>query len=152
MHSLTPDTAALANHGRIQLTPKHDGVAQASDVRVSQVQLEQDTAKSSHDPSTGTTLIDLNRAGSALIEIISEPDMHSTTEAAAYVRKVQQLLRCTGASDANMEKGSMRIDVNVSVAREGEGLGTRCEIKNLNSIRSMTDAIGMCCCRLRYNK
>ena len=88
-------------------------------------------------------MIDLNRTGTALVEIISEPDLTSSVQAAAYVRKVQSLLKAVGASDADMEKGSMRIDVNVSVAKEhASELGKRCEIKNLNSVRSMVDAIG----------
>ena len=111
-------------------------------MRISQIQLEQDTAKSTYDAYSSQALIDLNRAGTALIEIISEPDMHSSAEAAAYVRKVQKILRAVGASDADMEKGSLRIDVNVSVAKDGSERGTRCEIKNLNSVRSMVDAIG----------
>jgi aspartyl-tRNA(Asn)/glutamyl-tRNA(Gln) amidotransferase subunit B len=124
------------------LTPRHDGTEEPVDVRISQIQLEQDTAKSTYDAYSSQALIDLNRAGTALIEIISEPDMHSSAEAAAYVRKVQKILRTTGASDADMEKGSLRIDVNVSVAVESGARGTRCEIKNLNSVRSMIDAIG----------
>jgi aspartyl-tRNA(Asn)/glutamyl-tRNA(Gln) amidotransferase subunit B len=124
------------------LTPRHDGTEAPVDVRISQIQLEQDTAKSTYDAYSSQALIDLNRAGTALIEIISEPDMHSPAEAAAYVRKVQKILRTVGASDADMEKGSLRIDVNISVALKGEEHGTRCEIKNLNSVRSMIDAIG----------
>ena len=103
----------------------------------------QDTAKSTYDAHSSSTLIDLNRTGTALVEIISEPDLTSSAQAAAYVRKVQSLLKAVGASDADMEKGSMRIDVNVSVARDDASeLGKRCEIKNLNSVRSMVDAIG----------
>ncbi|KAL7007437.1 hypothetical protein EMMF5_002901 [Cystobasidiomycetes sp. EMM_F5] len=138
---ITQKYAALANHGQIELSPRHDNLAYNTKVRISQVQLEQDTAKSMNDPTSASTLVDLNRAGTGLIEIISEADMHTSAEAAAYVRKVQSLLRAVGASDANMEKGSLRIDVNVSVARTGQPMGTRCEIKNLNSVRSMVDAI-----------
>ncbi|KAK9899623.1 hypothetical protein P389DRAFT_139811 [Cystobasidium minutum MCA 4210] len=139
---ITQKYAPLATEGVVSLTPRHDGLSSPLQVGVTQVQLEQDTAKSMHDTYSGQTLLDLNRAGTPLIEIISDPDMHSCEQAAAYVRKVQSILRCVGSSDADMEKGSLRIDVNVSIASpDAKTPGTRCEIKNLNSIRSMTDAI-----------
>ncbi|KAK4049564.1 hypothetical protein OIV83_004061 [Microbotryomycetes sp. JL201] len=101
-----------------------------------------DTAKSSHDPETGTTLVDLNRAGAALIEIVTRPDMKSSVQAAAFVRHLQAILRHVGASDANMEKGELRCDVNVSVQRVGSSeSGTRCEIKNMNGVRFLAAAI-----------
>ncbi|KAJ8516463.1 hypothetical protein ONZ45_g6245 [Pleurotus djamor] len=110
-------------------------------VRIKQLQLEQDTAKSTYDPRARQTLVDLNRAGMGLMEIVSEPDMRSPEEAGMYVRALQSLLRTVGASDGNMEQGSLRCDVNVSVNRPGAPLGTRCEIKNLNSVRFMMAAI-----------
>ncbi|GAA5836528.1 hypothetical protein JCM9279_000416 [Rhodotorula babjevae] len=118
-------------------------------VRLEQIQLEQDTAKSFHDPSlepAGGTLVDLNRAGAALVEIVTRPDMHSPEEAAAFVKTLQAVLRHVGASGANMDKGELRCDVNVSVARvgaEGEAVerGTRCEVKNLNGVRFIASAI-----------
>ncbi|KAG6844528.1 hypothetical protein H0H87_006184 [Tephrocybe sp. NHM501043] len=111
------------------------------DVRIKQVQLEQDTAKSTFIPRTQTSHIDLNRAGTGLMEIVSEPDLRSPEEAGAYVRTLQAVLRAVGASDGNMEQGSLRCDVNVSVNRVGRPPGTRCEIKNLNSVRYIMAAI-----------
>ncbi|GAA5826026.1 hypothetical protein JCM11251_000096 [Rhodosporidiobolus azoricus] len=115
------------------------------DVRIEQVQLEQDTAKSFHDPSlppSGGTLVDLNRAGTALIEIVTRPDMHTPEEAGAFVRTLQRILRFVGGSNAGMEKGELRCDVNVSVARTGSTeRGTRCEVKNLNGVKFVMGAI-----------
>ncbi|KAF9006723.1 GatB/GatE catalytic domain-containing protein [Cyathus striatus] len=110
-------------------------------VRIKQIQLEQDTAKSTFIPRLRTSLIDLNRAGNALMEIVTEPDLRSPEEAGAYVRALQALLRAVGSSDGNMEQGSLRCDVNVSINRVGEPHGTRCEIKNLNSVKFMQAAI-----------
>ncbi|KAF5370736.1 hypothetical protein D9758_001818 [Tetrapyrgos nigripes] len=100
-----------------------------------------DTAKSTFNPRTKTSYIDLNRAGTGLLEIVTEPDLRSPDEAAEYVRAVQSLLRAVGVSDGNMETGSLRCDVNVSINRPGESPGTRCEIKNLNSVKYMVAAI-----------
>ncbi|KAI0271967.1 Glutamyl-tRNA amidotransferase B subunit [Russula aff. rugulosa BPL654] len=111
-------------------------------VRIQQIQLEQDTAKSVVEPRRRLSSIDLNRAGMALMEIVSKPDMRSPEEAGEYVRTLQAVLRSVAASDGNMEQGSLRCDVNVSVNRQGQVPGTRCEIKNLNSIRFMIVAIG----------
>ncbi|KAG8740636.1 hypothetical protein FRC10_004094 [Ceratobasidium sp. 414] len=102
---------------------------------------QEDTAKSTTTPHSEVTRIDLSRAGAALMEIVSEPDMRSPEEAASYVRSLQALLRAVGASDGNMELGSMRCDVNVSLNRVGEPFGTRCEIKNLNTVRGLIVAI-----------
>ncbi|KAG7449509.1 glutamyl-tRNA amidotransferase [Guyanagaster necrorhizus] len=110
-------------------------------IRIKQIQLEQDTAKSIFDPQTRTSLIDLNRAGAGLLEIVTEPDLQSPDEAAEYVRALQTTLRAVGACDGNMDTGSMRCDVNVSIHRPGEPFGTRCEIKNLNSVKFMVAAI-----------
>ncbi|KAG9015844.1 hypothetical protein FRB93_012409 [Tulasnella sp. JGI-2019a] len=110
-------------------------------VRIKQVQLEQDTGKTTFSDALKSTQVDLNRAGAGLMEIVSEPDMRTPEEAAAYVRTLQALLRSVGASDGNMEQGSLRCDVNVSVNKVGEPWGTRCEIKNLNSIKSVQAAI-----------
>ncbi|KAG7098566.1 hypothetical protein E1B28_000499 [Marasmius oreades] len=110
-------------------------------VRIKQIQLEQDTGKSVFDYKTQSTLVDLNRAGAGLIEIVTEPDLRSTEEAAEYVRSLQTLLRSMGVSDGNMEAGSLRCDINVSLNRHGEPLGTRCEIKNINSVRFMVAGI-----------
>ncbi|KAI0307066.1 Glutamyl-tRNA amidotransferase B subunit [Multifurca ochricompacta] len=111
-------------------------------VCIEQIQLEQDTGKSLFEPRRRLLSIDLNRAGIGLMEIVSKPDMRSPEEAGEYVRTLQALLRSVGAGDGNMEQGSLRCDVNVSVNRYGQSPGTRCEIKNLNSVRFMMVAIG----------
>ncbi|OJT05413.1 Glutamyl-tRNA(Gln) amidotransferase subunit B, mitochondrial [Trametes pubescens] len=134
-YQITQQYAPIARNGHLRL--EKDDIA----VRIKQVQLEQDTGKSSFTPRNKLTAIDLNRAGMALMEIVSEPDMRSPEEAASYVRTLQALLRSIGSSDGNMEQGSLRCDVNVSVNRIGRPPGTRCEIKNLNSVKNMTVAI-----------
>ena len=117
-----------------------DGSSRA--VGITRLHLEQDAGKSMHDQSPNETFVDLNRAGVALMEIVSEPDMRSGEEAAAYLKKLRAILRYLGTCDGNMEEGSMRADVNVSMRREGDTkLGTRCEIKNVNSIRFVMQAI-----------
>ena len=110
---------------------------------IEQLQLEQDTGKSLHDVYPGQTLIDLNRAGTGLMEIVTKPDMRTSKEAGILVKKLQALLRAVDSSDGNMDEGSMRCDVNVSVHEVGKPYGARCELKNLNSIKSVMDAIGM---------
>ncbi len=110
-------------------------------VRIERLHLEQDAGKSIHDQDPNATLVDLNRAGTALMEIVSRPDMRCAAEAAAYVKKLRTLLRCLGTCDGDMEKGNLRADVNVSVRRPGGPLGTRCEIKNVNSYRFIQQAI-----------
>ncbi len=110
-------------------------------VGITRLHLEQDAGKSLHDQSPSETYVDLNRAGVALMEIVSEPDLRSAEEAAAYLRKLRSILRYLGTCDGNMEEGSMRCDVNVSVRRPGEPYGTRCEIKNVNSVRFVMQAI-----------
>ncbi|MEE8334603.1 MAG: Asp-tRNA(Asn)/Glu-tRNA(Gln) amidotransferase subunit GatB [Alphaproteobacteria bacterium] len=110
-------------------------------VELTRIHLEQDAGKSVHDQDPGHTLIDLNRSGVALMEIVSEPDMRSAEEAAVYVTKLRSILRYLGTCDGNMEQGSLRCDANVSVRKPGGELGTRCEIKNLNSIRFLREAI-----------
>ncbi len=110
-------------------------------VRITRAHLEEDAGKSVHGASVGMTGIDLNRAGTPLLEIVSEPDMCSAAEAVAYAKALHTLVRWIGISDGNMQEGSFRCDVNVSVRRKGEALGTRREIKNLNSFRFMQQAI-----------
>jgi aspartyl-tRNA(Asn)/glutamyl-tRNA(Gln) amidotransferase subunit B len=110
-------------------------------VRIERLHLEQDAGKSIHDLDPDATLVDLNRAGTALMEIVSYPDMRSSEEAAAYVKKLRAILRYLGTCDGDMEKGNLRADVNVSVRRPGDPLGTRCEIKNVNSYRYIQQAI-----------
>jgi aspartyl-tRNA(Asn)/glutamyl-tRNA(Gln) amidotransferase subunit B len=110
-------------------------------VRIERLHLEQDAGKSIHDLHPSMSFVDLNRSGVALMEIVSKPDMRSADEAKAYVSKLRTILRYLGTCDGDMEKGSLRADVNVSVRRPGEPLGTRCEIKNVNSIRFIGQAI-----------
>jgi aspartyl-tRNA(Asn)/glutamyl-tRNA(Gln) amidotransferase subunit B len=110
-------------------------------IGVTRLHLEQDAGKSLHDQHPTKSYIDLNRAGVALMEIVSEPDIRSPEEAGAYLRKLRTILRYLGTCDGNMEEGSMRADVNVSVRRHGEPYRTRCEIKNVNSVRFVMQAI-----------
>ncbi|HEX2135315.1 MAG TPA: Asp-tRNA(Asn)/Glu-tRNA(Gln) amidotransferase subunit GatB, partial [Microvirga sp.] len=110
-------------------------------VRIERLHLEQDAGKSIHDLHPTLSFVDLNRSGVALMEIVSMPDMRSADEAKAYVSKLRTILRYLGTCDGDMEKGNLRADVNVSVRRPGEPLGTRCEIKNVNSIRFIGQAI-----------
>jgi aspartyl-tRNA(Asn)/glutamyl-tRNA(Gln) amidotransferase subunit B len=110
-------------------------------IGIERLHMEQDAGKSLHDRHPTKTYIDLNRSGVTLMEIVSKPDMRSAEQAAAYVTKLRAILRYIGSCDGNMQEGSLRADANVSVRRPGEALGTRCEIKNLNSIRFMRQAI-----------
>jgi aspartyl-tRNA(Asn)/glutamyl-tRNA(Gln) amidotransferase subunit B len=110
-------------------------------VGIERLHLEQDAGKSLHDQHPDHSLVDLNRAGVALMEIVSRPDMRSSEEAAAFVKKLRAILRYLGTCDGNMDEGSLRADVNVSVRRPGDALGTRCEIKNVNSMRFIAQAI-----------
>ena len=110
-------------------------------IGIERLHLEQDAGKSMHDKHPSLSLIDLNRAGIALMEIVSKPDLRSPEEAGAYVKKLRAILRYLGTCDGNMEEGSLRCDCNVSVHRPGTPFGTRCEIKNVNSIRHVVHAI-----------
>ena len=110
-------------------------------MQLTRAHLEEDAGKSLHEDFHGMTGIDLNRAGTPLLEIVSEPDMRSSDEAVAYAKALHALVRWIGICDGNMQEGSFRCDANVSVRRPGEPLGTRCEIKNLNSFRFMQEAI-----------
>ena len=110
-------------------------------IGIERLHLEQDAGKSLHDQHPTKSYIDLNRTGVALMEIVSKPDIRSPQEAGSYVKKIRSILRYIGACDGNMEEGSLRADCNVSVRKSGEEFGTRCEIKNLNSIRFIIQAI-----------
>ena len=110
-------------------------------VGIERLHLEQDAGKSIHDQHATLSFVDLNRSGVALMEIVSKPDLRSADEARAFLAKLRSILRYLGTCDGDMEKGSLRADVNVSVRRPGEPLGTRCEIKNINSIRFVGQAI-----------
>ncbi|KKU77035.1 MAG: Aspartyl/glutamyl-tRNA(Asn/Gln) amidotransferase subunit B [Parcubacteria group bacterium GW2011_GWA2_47_7] len=109
-------------------------------VALTRIHLEEDTASSVHEEGTNTTTIDFNRSGVPLMELVTEPVIHSVEEAGNFARELQLLLRYLGASDANMEKGEMRVEANISVGKDGQ-LGTKVEIKNLNSFRAMERAV-----------
>ncbi len=127
---------------QIQVTPSGSGQAYEKTIRITRAHLEEDAGKSLHEDFHGMTGIDLNRAGTPLVEIVTEPDLRSSAEAVAYARKLHSLVRWIGICDGNMQEGSFRCDANVSVRPMGtETLGTRCEIKNLNSFKFMEKAI-----------
>jgi aspartyl-tRNA(Asn)/glutamyl-tRNA(Gln) amidotransferase subunit B len=128
----------IVGRGRV-LIDLPDGTTR--EIGITRLHLEQDAGKSLHDQHPELTYVDLNRAGVALMEIVSEPDLRSAEEAGIYLRKLRAILRHLGTCDGNMEEGSLRCDCNVSVRRPGAPLGTRCEIKNLNSIRFVVQAI-----------
>jgi aspartyl-tRNA(Asn)/glutamyl-tRNA(Gln) amidotransferase subunit B len=111
------------------------------EIGITRLHLEQDAGKSLHDQHPRETYVDLNRAGIGLMEIVSEPDLRSAEEAGVYLRKLRSILRYLGTCDGNMEEGSLRCDCNVSVRKPGAPFGTRCEIKNLNSVRFVMQAI-----------
>ncbi|KAF8318159.1 glutamyl-tRNA amidotransferase [Clavulina sp. PMI_390] len=134
-YQITQKYAPLAKEGRLQIRPGGPVVG------IEQIQLEQDTAKSNKSPFVNETFIDLNRAGAGLMEIVSRPDMRTPEDAGDYVRALRSTLRAVGASDGNMDEGSFRCDINVSVNREGEPFGTHCEVKNINSVRFLMSAI-----------
>ena len=117
------------------------GIASDKRIGVERIHVEQDAGKLMHDQHPTRSYVDLNRSGVALMEIVSRPDMASPAEAGAYLRKLRAILRYVGSCDGNMEEGSMRADVNVSVRRAGEELGTRTETKNVNSVRFVMQAI-----------
>jgi len=128
----------IVGEGEVILDMKDGSTRQ---IGIERLHLEQDAGKSLHDQHVSKSFIDLNRAGVALMEIVSKPDLRSPEEAAAYVTKLRSILRYLGSCDGNMAEGSMRCDVNVSVRKAGEPYRTRAEIKNVNSIRFMQQAI-----------
>ena len=128
----------VVGHGRVSLDLP-DGTVR--EIGITRLHLEQDAGKSLHDQHPALTYVDLNRAGVALMEIVSKPDLRSAEEAGLYLRKLRSILRYLGTCDGNMEEGSLRCDANVSVRRPGAPMGTRCEIKNVNSIRFVMQAI-----------
>ena len=137
-YQISQYTQPIVGKGEIVLDMP-DGSART--VGITRLHLEMDAGKSLHDQHPSKTFVDLNRSGVALMEIVSEPDMRTAEEAGAYVRKLRTILRYLGTCDGNMEEGSMRCDCNVSVRRPGGPLGTRCEIKNVNSVRFVQQAI-----------
>lgn len=128
----------IVGAGEIEIEPED---SEAVIVGIERLHLEQDAGKSVHDLSPDDTFVDLNRSGVCLMEIVSKPDMRSPEEASAYVEKLRGIVRSLGTCDGDMEKGNLRADVNVSVRMPGGELGTRCEIKNVNSMRFIRQAI-----------
>ncbi|WCT72734.1 Asp-tRNA(Asn)/Glu-tRNA(Gln) amidotransferase subunit GatB [Sphingomonas naphthae] len=132
----------LVGEGAIPIEPEEkDGPGEAKTIGVERIHVEQDAGKLMHDQHPTRSYVDLNRSGVALMEIVSRPDMRSPAEAGAYLRKLRQVLRYVGSCDGNMEQGSMRADVNVSVRKPGEPFGTRTETKNVNSVRFVMETI-----------
>ncbi|GGD25563.1 Asp-tRNA(Asn)/Glu-tRNA(Gln) amidotransferase subunit GatB [Aureimonas glaciei] len=133
----------IVGEGVVQVSvgPNNKGEFDEVEIGVERLHLEQDAGKSMHDQHATMSYVDLNRCGVALMEIVSKPDMRSADEARAYLTKLRTILRYLGTCDGNMDEGSMRADVNVSVRRPGGAFGTRCEIKNVNSIRFVGQAI-----------
>ena len=125
----------------ISVGPDRQGQFEDIEIGIERLHLEQDAGKLMHDQHPSMSYVDLNRSGVALMEIVSKPDMRSADEAKAYVTKLRSILRYLGTCDGNMDEGSMRADVNVSVRKPGGEFGTRCEIKNVNSIRFVGQAI-----------
>jgi aspartyl-tRNA(Asn)/glutamyl-tRNA(Gln) amidotransferase subunit B len=111
------------------------------DVALTRIHLEEDTAKSTHTTSANATLVDYNRAGVPLMELVTEPVIHTAEDAGNFARELQRILRYVGASEANMEMGQMRVEANISVSKDPNKFGTKCEVKNLNSFRSVEEAI-----------
>ncbi|XP_041462364.1 glutamyl-tRNA(Gln) amidotransferase subunit B, mitochondrial-like isoform X1 [Lytechinus variegatus] len=143
-YQITQQRLPLAVDGRVEFTlfderrkkpPSHRSV------RIKQIQLEQDSGKSLHDEDNAETLVDLNRAGVGLMELVTEPDLTDGTDSAAMVRELQLLLQALGTCDGKMDEGSLRVDANVSVHRPGEPPGVRSEVKNINSIRFVKQAV-----------
>ena len=147
-HYFYPDLPANYQISQYTLPIVGEGVVRVDlddgsvrEVGIERLHLEQDAGKSLHDRRADATWVDLNRAGVALMEIVTKPDLRGAAEAGAFIRKLRAILRYLGTCDGNMEQGSLRCDVNVSVRRPGEPFGTRCEIKNVNSIRFVQQAI-----------
>src|SRR3954467_6399222 len=131
----------LVGEGEVEILVDEKDEGSARTIGIERIHVEQDAGKLMHDQHPTMSYVDLNRCGVALMEIVSRPDMRSPAEAGAYLRKLRAILRYVGSCDGNMEEGSMRADVNVSVRRPGERLGTRTETKNVNSVRFVMQAI-----------
>ncbi|HEX2683062.1 MAG TPA: Asp-tRNA(Asn)/Glu-tRNA(Gln) amidotransferase subunit GatB [Ferruginibacter sp.] len=137
-YQVSQHTTPICKHGAVKITV----AGYERNIRLNRIHIEEDAGKSLHDVDENYTAIDLNRAGVPLLEIVSEPDMHSSEEAFAYVSELRKLVTWLEICDGNMEEGSMRCDANISIRLKGETmLGTRVEIKNLNSIRNVKRAI-----------
>lgn len=137
-YQITQDQLPICRDGSITVQTKNS----SRQIRINRIHMEEDAGKSMHDKDYRSSLIDLNRAGVPLIEIVSEPDLRSAEEAAAYLTEIRKIVRYLGICDGNMEEGSLRCDANISVRLKGaEAYGNRCEVKNLNSIRNLQRAI-----------
>ena len=138
-YQITQDTTPICNNGFLEVKLKDGSIKR---IGITRIHMEEDAGKSIHDQDMYDSLIDLNRAGVPLIEIVSEPDIRTSEEAGAYLTEVRKLVRYLDICDGNMEEGSMRCDANISVRKKGDTtLGNRCEVKNLNSIRNVQRAI-----------
>ncbi|MES2409226.1 MAG: Asp-tRNA(Asn)/Glu-tRNA(Gln) amidotransferase subunit GatB, partial [Patescibacteria group bacterium] len=138
-YQITQYKYPFVSGGKIKVKIKENGVDVTRDILLTRIHLEEDTAKSSHD--TGDySLVDYNRSSLPLMELVTEPVMHSGAEASAFAKEFQLILQYLGASDANMEKGEMRVEANISVSKDPNKLGTKVEVKNLNSFRSVERA------------
>ena len=138
-YQITQDTTPICTNGFVDVKLKDGSVSR---VGITRIHMEEDAGKSIHDQDYKDTLIDLNRAGVPLIEIVSEPDIRSSEQAGAYLTELRKVLRYLEICDGNMEEGSMRCDANISVRKKGASeFGNRCEVKNLNSIRNVQRAI-----------
>ncbi|MDQ6478748.1 Asp-tRNA(Asn)/Glu-tRNA(Gln) amidotransferase subunit GatB [Dyadobacter sp. LHD-138] len=142
-YQISQDKKPICENGGVTISVKgHDGKMYEKFIRFHHIHLEEDAGKSVHDGSDTDTQLDYNRAGTPLVEMVSEPDLRSAEETGAFVTEVRRLVRYLHISDGNMEEGSLRCDVNVSLRKKGETkLGTKVEIKNMNSIRNMMRAI-----------
>ena len=139
-YQITQHTRPLATGGAVTIGHAADGAPIR--VKITRLHLEEDAGKSLHDRVAGASAIDLNRAGVPLIEIVSEPEMRSTTEVGAFLGNLKEILEYTGVSDVSMEEGNLRVDANISIRRRGEtDLGTRTELKNLNSFSGVERAL-----------
>ncbi len=139
-YQITQDAAPICQQGFITL--KAEGNRPERTIRINRIHMEEDAGKSMHDKDDAHSLIDLNRAGVPLIELVSEPDLRSAEDAAAYLAEIRRIAQYIGVCDGNMEEGSLRCDANISVRKRGdEQYGNRCEVKNLNSIRNLQRAI-----------
>jgi len=137
-YQISQHTTPICEGGYISISTS----AGSRDIKLTRIHLEEDAGKSIHDQHESLSMLDYNRAGVPLIEIVSEPDLHSAEEAAAYLTKIRKLVRWIGICDGNMEEGSLRCDANISIRPRGETkLGTRVEVKNLNSIKHLKHAV-----------
>lgn len=141
-YQITQSDRPYALGGGVEIpVPSDDDPLATRTIRLERIHMEEDAGKNTHVGGEAVSLVDLSRAGAALVEIVSRPDLRSATEAADYVRELRTVVRYLGICDANMEQGTLRCDANVSLNRPGAPLGTRCEIKNLNSFKFLEAAI-----------